>query len=181
MIVHQSYWTWCYNMSQDNNFVHQSYWTWCYNLPQDNNFVHQSYWTWCYNLPQDNNLERAVEWIFSHADELDTPMETEDQPGAAAGAGAQCRDGSGSMYNLTPYGHLLPIPHPLKTNKQPNKCHKKYVEGGFCSPINFIRPTFAFPQIVHSGHLLNVLFAQQLILNMPATVKLLIVWYNWQR
>ena len=71
-------------------------------------------------------MERAVEWIFSHADELDTPMETEDQPGAAAGAGAQCRDGSGSMYNLTPYGHLLPHP-PKKTTQQ---TYKKLVEGG---------------------------------------------------
>ncbi|XP_041479987.1 ubiquitin carboxyl-terminal hydrolase 5-like [Lytechinus variegatus] len=35
----------------------------------------------------DNNLERAAEWIFSHADELDPAMETEQS------SGPTCRDG----------------------------------------------------------------------------------------
>lgn len=47
-----------------------------------------------HDLLQDNNLERAAEWIFSHADELDTPMETDDQSQAAPTQ--QFRDGSGS-------------------------------------------------------------------------------------
>lgn len=29
---------------------------------------------------QDNNPERAVDWIFSHADDLNQPMETDDSP-----------------------------------------------------------------------------------------------------
>ena len=45
---------------------------------------------------QDNNLERAADWIFSHAGELDTPMET-DQPEETK---SKCRDGSGSKFFL---------------------------------------------------------------------------------
>lgn len=41
---------------------------------------------------KDNNVERGVEWIFSHADELDIPMETEEQQTP----GQEYRDGSGS-------------------------------------------------------------------------------------
>ncbi|GFO16131.1 ubiquitinyl hydrolase 1 [Plakobranchus ocellatus] len=36
-----------------------------------------------------NNMERAVDWIFSHADELDQPMETEDASEGGAAAAAQ--------------------------------------------------------------------------------------------
>ncbi len=49
---------------------------------------------------QNNNVERAADWIFSHADELDAPMETDAAPeadGAAAPEASQgsSRDGSG--------------------------------------------------------------------------------------
>lgn len=44
---------------------------------------------------QDNSVERAADWIFSHVDELDQPMET-DGGGQAAPAGPECRDGSES-------------------------------------------------------------------------------------
>ena len=47
-----------------------------------------------YSTFQDNNLERAADWIFSHAGELDTPMET-DQPEETK---SKCRDGSGSKF-----------------------------------------------------------------------------------
>lgn len=33
----------------------------------------------------DNNVERAADWIFSHVDELNAPMETEEPAGAGAG------------------------------------------------------------------------------------------------
>ena len=46
---------------------------------------------------QDNNVERAADWIFSHAGELDDPMET-DQSQPQAAAAPTCRDGSTSMY-----------------------------------------------------------------------------------
>ncbi|XP_052286427.1 ubiquitin carboxyl-terminal hydrolase 5-like isoform X2 [Dreissena polymorpha] len=52
----------------------------------------------------DNNLERAVEWIFSHADELDKPMETEDQ--SAAPAQPQCRDGNGKYKLVAFISHM---------------------------------------------------------------------------
>ena len=42
---------------------------------------------------QDNNLERAVDWIFSHAHELDS---TESQSQANQATGPQYKDGSGS-------------------------------------------------------------------------------------
>ena len=53
---------------------------------------------------QNNNVERAVDWIFSHLDELDTPDTSE--PSAPAGegdvpmeTGVSCsRDGLGSMW-----------------------------------------------------------------------------------
>ena len=44
---------------------------------------------------QDNNLERAADWVFSHAAELDAPMETDEPP---AGSQTQYRDGNGSKY-----------------------------------------------------------------------------------
>lgn len=45
---------------------------------------------------QDNNVERAVDWIFSHTDELDTPMETE--AGGDTVPNTTYRDGEGSKY-----------------------------------------------------------------------------------
>ena len=60
----------------------------------------------CYiDVFQDNNVERAADWIFTHMDELDTPMETDETPQAAGGAAATggsqpaFRDGSGSEYH----------------------------------------------------------------------------------
>lgn len=44
---------------------------------------------------QDNSVERAVDWIFSHTEELDTPMET-DASSTQQPAASQFRDGSGS-------------------------------------------------------------------------------------
>ena len=44
---------------------------------------------------QDNNVERGVEWIFSHPDELESPMETEEQISVSS-TPPQCRDGNGS-------------------------------------------------------------------------------------
>lgn len=38
----------------------------------------------------DNNVERAVDWIFSHQDELDNPSSTPQAP--------QFRDGNSSTY-----------------------------------------------------------------------------------
>lgn len=37
-------------------------------------------------------MERAVDWIFSHADELDQPMETESSDAQPP----KCKDGPGS-------------------------------------------------------------------------------------
>jgi len=39
----------------------------------------------------ENNIERAADWIFSHADDLDAPMETEEP---VADATPTCRDGA---------------------------------------------------------------------------------------
>ena len=44
---------------------------------------------------QDNNLERAADWVFSHAAELDAPMETDE---GTSGGATQYRDGSGSKF-----------------------------------------------------------------------------------
>ena len=57
-----------------------------------------------FSLPtQGGSVERAADWIFSHMDELDTPMET-DQAAAggssAAPSGPKCRDGPGSKTHL---------------------------------------------------------------------------------
>ena len=43
----------------------------------------------------DNSIDRAADWIFSHSDELDTPMDTTD-PAPSSSSEAACRDGSGS-------------------------------------------------------------------------------------
>ena len=51
---------------------------------------------------QDNDVGRAVDWIFSHVDELHTiPMETDDG-GATHATPSQAiyRDGTGSKYFL---------------------------------------------------------------------------------
>lgn len=48
-----------------------------------------------YVLTQDNNAERAVDWILSHADEIQEPMETE-TAGEGAGPASRFRDGSES-------------------------------------------------------------------------------------
>ncbi|PIK38550.1 putative ubiquitin carboxyl-terminal hydrolase 5 [Apostichopus japonicus] len=54
----------------------------------------------------DNNVERAVEWIFSHMDELDSdPMDT----GEAAASTSQqstCRDGSGKYKLVAFISHM---------------------------------------------------------------------------
>lgn len=50
----------------------------------------------------DNNVERAVEWIFSHAEELDAPMETDDQPAP----GQEYRDGSGKYQLVAFISHM---------------------------------------------------------------------------
>lgn len=42
----------------------------------------------------DNSIDRAADWIFSHADELDTPMDTDPAPSSEAA----CKDGSGSKF-----------------------------------------------------------------------------------
>ena len=52
--------------------------------------------SWWLIFLQDNNLERAADWVFSHAAELDAPMETDEAPG---GSQTQYRDGSGSVYS----------------------------------------------------------------------------------
>ena len=45
----------------------------------------------------DNSIDRAADWIFSHSDELDTPMDTTDPaPSSSSEAAAACRDGNGS-------------------------------------------------------------------------------------
>lgn len=43
----------------------------------------------------DNNVERAVDWIFSHQEELDSPSSTPQGP--------EFRDGNSSMYSLRLY------------------------------------------------------------------------------
>ncbi|KAK2163107.1 hypothetical protein LSH36_85g00013 [Paralvinella palmiformis] len=49
----------------------------------------------------DNNVERAADWIFSHADELDQPMETDqDQP--EQNTSPKCHDGN-SRYKLVAF------------------------------------------------------------------------------
>lgn len=69
----------------------------------------------------DNNLERAADWVFSHAAELDAPMETDE---ASPSGGAQYRDGSGKyklvafishMGTSTMVGHY--VCHILKDNR----------------------------------------------------------------
>ena len=64
-----------------------------------------------YNCFQDNNVERAVEWIFSHADELDTPMDTGDEPASSSGSQTQYRDGSGSKYTQLLTSPSLSLPN----------------------------------------------------------------------
>ncbi|CAH1772608.1 unnamed protein product [Owenia fusiformis] len=57
----------------------------------------------------DNNVERAIDWIFSHADELDTPMETEPSVAAQANvpdAGPKCRDGPGKYKLVAFISHM---------------------------------------------------------------------------
>lgn len=44
----------------------------------------------------DNNVERAMDWIFSHMDDLNS--EDQDGGAAAAPASAQFRDGDGSKF-----------------------------------------------------------------------------------
>ncbi|XP_052819393.1 ubiquitin carboxyl-terminal hydrolase 5-like [Mya arenaria] len=51
----------------------------------------------------DNNVERAVEWIFSHAQELDAPMETDQ---SEASSSPQCRDGSGKYKLVAFISHM---------------------------------------------------------------------------
>ncbi|XP_046375139.2 ubiquitin carboxyl-terminal hydrolase 5-like [Haliotis rufescens] len=53
----------------------------------------------------NNNVERAADWIFSHADELDQPMET-DQAQAAAPATPKFRDGSGKYQLVAFISHM---------------------------------------------------------------------------
>jgi len=51
----------------------------------------------------NNSVERAVDWIFSHADELDQPMETDDPvEGSAASTAAKFRDGQ-EKYKLVAF------------------------------------------------------------------------------
>ncbi|XP_041377545.1 LOW QUALITY PROTEIN: ubiquitin carboxyl-terminal hydrolase 5-like [Gigantopelta aegis] len=52
----------------------------------------------------NNNVERAVDWIFSHADELEQPMETEEQ---STETGRQAyRDGSGKYKLVAFISHM---------------------------------------------------------------------------
>ena len=46
-------------------------------------------------LFQQNNVERAADWIFSHAGELDAPMEV-DAPQEPTGQRPNYRDGNSS-------------------------------------------------------------------------------------
>ncbi|XP_013417871.1 ubiquitin carboxyl-terminal hydrolase 5 [Lingula anatina] len=52
----------------------------------------------------DNNTERAVDWIFSHADELDQPMETEAE--SASDSQPKYRDGPGKYKLLGFISHM---------------------------------------------------------------------------
>lgn len=70
----------------------------------------------------DNNLERAADWVFSHAAELDAPMETDEA--TPSGGGTQYRDGGGKyklvafishMGTSTMVGHY--VCHILKDNR----------------------------------------------------------------
>ena len=69
---------------------------------------------------QDNNVERAADWIFSHADELDQPMETDqDQP--EQNTSPKCHDGNSSMswlefLILTSADAIFPMTHSLQIN-----------------------------------------------------------------
>lgn len=47
---------------------------------------------------QDNNVERAADWIFSHAQELDQSMETEQAAGGDTQNPNNYRDGPESMF-----------------------------------------------------------------------------------
>ncbi|KAL5014809.1 hypothetical protein ScPMuIL_009079 [Solemya velum] len=53
----------------------------------------------------DNSVERAVDWIFSHTEELDTPMET-DASSTQQPAASQFRDGSGKYRLLAFISHM---------------------------------------------------------------------------
>ncbi|KAL4221190.1 Ubiquitin carboxyl-terminal hydrolase 5 [Mactra antiquata] len=53
----------------------------------------------------DNNLERAAEWIFSHADEIETPMETDDQSNNTSVV-QNYRDGSGKYKLVAFISHM---------------------------------------------------------------------------
>ncbi|XP_053379534.1 ubiquitin carboxyl-terminal hydrolase 5-like [Mercenaria mercenaria] len=50
----------------------------------------------------DNNVERGVEWIFSHADELEAPMDTDEQ----TAPGEAYRDGSGKYKLVAFISHM---------------------------------------------------------------------------
>lgn len=52
----------------------------------------------------DNNVERAVDWIFSHTDELDTPMETE--AGGDTVPNTTYRDGEGKYKLVAFISHM---------------------------------------------------------------------------
>ncbi|ESP01113.1 hypothetical protein LOTGIDRAFT_238331 [Lottia gigantea] len=54
----------------------------------------------------DNNIERAANWIFSHADELDEPMETENTDSTSNPQQKKFRDGNGKYQLVAFISHM---------------------------------------------------------------------------
>lgn len=81
----------------------------------------------------DGNMERAVEWLFSHADDLDAAVAALDDPaaggGAAGGGGAAAREYEDGVGEYTLLGFVSHVGRHTETGHY--VCHKRGADGSW--------------------------------------------------